>query len=68
MAPFRLIKCKQRSAGRVWGRVSKSYQAQEESLLVFLAPSCLDADVMAGAEAAILEHAEDKHWKKMSKR
>lgn len=39
--------------------------AQEESLLVpSLSPSCLNADVMPGAEAAIFKNEEDRHKKK----
>ena len=40
---------------------SSRRKAQEESFLTpSLSPSCLEADVMPGAEAAIIEHEEDR--------
>ena len=44
---------------------SSRRKTKEESFLTpSLSPSCLDADVMPGAEAAIFEHEEDRHKQK----
>ena len=75
MAQFGPIKCKyikctsayRSLLGREFWFLIKE-EASEESLLVpVFSPSCLNADVMSGAEAAIFGHEEDKHKNKMSK-
>lgn len=44
---------------------SSRRKTKEESFLTpSLSPSCLNADVMPGAEAAIFEHEEDRHKQK----